>query len=110
MRRIALILMVLAGDLYAQDWRRLKDVEIDAALSARVIDYDGAWQEFLASGRTLYNAGQDSWGYWETREGQYCSQWPPAGGWACYDVLQNGSAIRFVGQSGEITVGTLRSP
>ncbi|WP_235871308.1 hypothetical protein [Shimia sediminis] len=108
MRRIALIFMLLANAGHAEDWQTLTTKEITTALSGRTIDYDAAWQEFLPSGRTLYNSGRDSWGYWEARDNQYCSQWPPADGWACYNVLQRGTQIRFVGESGDATDGTLR--
>lgn len=110
MRRIALILFVSANAAQADDWVHLQNTEIHGALSGQVVDYDAAWQEFLPSGRTLYNAGRDSWGYWAARDGQYCSQWPPADGWACYDISQKGDLIRFVGQSGKATIGVLRAP
>ncbi len=110
MRRIALILMVCANTVLADEWIRLLDSDIQPALEGQIVDYDDAWQEFLPSGRTLYNAGRDSWGHWDVRAGQYCSQWPPAGGWACYDVSQKGALIRFAGQSGVATIGVLRTP
>lgn len=108
MRRIALIFMLLANMGHAEDWRPLTTDEIKTTLSGQTLDYEIAWQEFLVSGRTLYNAGCDSWGYWEARGDQYCSQWPPADGWACYDVMQHADKIRFVGESGDATDGVLR--
>ena len=108
MRRIALVFLLLAGMAQAEEWKALTTDEIRSALNDRTLDYGDAWQEFLASGRTLYNAGSDSWGYWAARGDQYCSQWPPADGWACYDVLQRADDIRFVGESGHATDGTLR--
>ncbi|MEO1733028.1 MAG: hypothetical protein AAFR45_05280 [Pseudomonadota bacterium] len=65
----------------------------------------GAWQDFRASGRTLYNAGEDSWGYWGVRGDQYCSMWPPSDLWACYDMARSGDVIRFIGASGDVTDG-----
>lgn len=66
----------------------------------------------FASGRTNYNAGRDSWDYWEVRNNAYCSQWPPADGWACYKMehSQQGEQvkIRFIGESGDIIEGVLR--
>ncbi len=106
LRRFALIL-ALASPAAAQEWVALDDAGIAAALTDARVAYDGAWQEFYASGRTLYNAGRDSWGYWAPRGGRYCSQWPPADGWACYDVERAGDRVRFIGDSGEITEGLI---
>ena len=80
---------------------------VRAALAGQRLVYAEAWQEFRTSGRTLYNAGRDTWGYWEARGGQYCSQWPPADGWACYDVARDGARVRFIGESGDVTEGRI---
>jgi len=91
----------------AQEWRALSGPDIAEALTGRILQYDsGAWQDFRASGRTLYNAGADSWGYWAVREDAYCSMWPPSDLWACYGVEASDDAIRFVGDApGDITTG-----
>jgi hypothetical protein len=107
MRRIALILLFLPTALYAQDWHRLAGDEIAQALAGHKAQYDRGWQIFYASGRTLYNAGQDSWGYWAVRGDEYCSQWPPSDGWSCYQVEARGDSIRFVGRQGDVTEGLL---
>ncbi|MCT4555674.1 MAG: hypothetical protein N4A53_13380 [Pelagimonas sp.] len=99
--------LLLPCGAWAEDWQALADAEIRSALADQRLTYGSAWQEFYASGRTLYNAEQDSWGDWAARGDQYCSQWPPAGGWACYDVLRLGDRIRFVGDSGDVTDGVL---
>ncbi|MDJ0823706.1 MAG: hypothetical protein QNJ09_18100 [Paracoccaceae bacterium] len=108
MRGCVAILTVLltAGPGFA-DWRAMSGAEITEALTDTRLVYAEAWQEFYASGRTLYNAGADSWGYWDTRSDRYCSQWPPAGGWACYDMQRNDAtgALRFIGESGDVTEG-----
>lgn len=92
---------------WAEDWRALDGVAIAKALTGRKVVYETAWQDFRASGRTLYNAGTDSWGTWTTRGDQYCSQWPPSAAWACYDVDLNGdgTAVRFRGEGEDISVG-----
>jgi hypothetical protein len=109
MRRIALIVALMAGGVVSASdasWQPMTGAEIRAALEGRVLIYDsGAWQEFRASGRTLYNAGNDSWGYWNTRGDQYCSQWPPQGQWECYAIQRNKDRLRFVGPSGDVTEG-----
>jgi len=84
------------------------------ALVDRKLSYEnGAWQEFLTSGRTLYNAGSDSWGYWELHEdtgsaARYCSQWPPNGDWDCYDLCRTSGPerIHFLDDYGNSSVGT----
>ena len=106
LRRFALI-ACLAAPVAAQDWTGLDEADIAEVLTGQRVSYDGAWQEFYASGRTLYNAGRDSWGYWEPRGGRYCSRWPPADGWACYDVERAGNRVRFIGDSGDITEGRI---
>jgi hypothetical protein len=94
------------GGSWAQaDWTPLDAAAIRAALTDRTLVYDAAWQSFRASGRTLYNAGHDSWGYWTVRGDRYCSQWPPADDWTCYDIERKGAVIRFVGAGGDVTEG-----
>jgi hypothetical protein len=79
---------------------------ITAALEGRKLEYtNGAWQEFRASGRTLYNAGRDSWGYWAVRGDAYCSAWPPSDLWDCYAVEGSAGGVRFRGAAGEVTKG-----
>lgn len=91
-----------------ENWTKLDSEGIQAALSGQTVDYDKAWQVFRPSGATLYNAGRDSWGKWDVRDDQYCSQWPPADGWACYDVEVDGKNVRFTGESGIPTDGMFR--
>lgn len=106
---LALILAPLAAFAGDTDWQVLHGEQLRAALEGRTLVYtSGAWQEFRATGRTLYNAGEDSWGYWRIQGDQYCSQWPPSDLWACYDLQASGGqasggGLRFVGASGEVT-------
>ena len=109
MGRFALVAGLLASAAGAQDWRPLVGEEIAAFLTDREVGYDRACQRFFASGRTLYNAGQVSWGYWQVRGDRYCSQWPPSGLWDCYLVQRQGTdGVRFVGPDGSATTGTRR--
>ncbi|KIC17548.1 hypothetical protein [Leisingera sp. ANG-Vp] len=108
MRQIALMIAVscAVSPLWAAEWRVLSGEEVQAALEGRKLVYgNGAWQELRASGRTLYNAGQDSWGHWGVRDGKYCSTWPPSDLWACYVLESDGEALRFTGKSGDVTTG-----
>ena len=103
MRRFALFaLMICAVPATAQDnWVELSGDEIREALTDRRLQYANAWQEFNASGRTLYNAGEDSWGYWRIQGDQYCSMWPPSDLWACYSFSKDGGVFRFEGVRGD---------
>ena len=108
MRRIALVLMVWAGAGMAENWVPLRGEALTGFLTDRVVEYDAAWQRFHATGRTLYHAGRESWGYWTERDGQYCSQWPPSGLWECYDVESRGvNEVRFIDGGGKTTKGRL---
>ena len=105
MRRFALIVLLIwpftvsAGDV----WAPLSGSEIREALTGRTLQYETAWQDFRASGKTLYNAGSDSWGNWRIEDDQYCSQWPPNDLWACYEMERSGDRLRFVGPNNDIT-------
>jgi hypothetical protein len=102
MRRFALMMALMAGPVAADGWHPLSGSEIRAALEGRKVHYARAWQDFRASGRTLYHAGQDSWGYWRIQSDQYCSQWPPSDLWACYGLERQGDRLRFVGEGDDI--------
>ncbi len=106
MRRIMVVLLLLAGPAHGQDWAPLTGPEIEALLTDATVSYGTARQRFFPSGRTLYNAGRDSWGYWSVRGDQYCSNWPPADRWDCYDMTASGEAVRFIDANGGITEGT----
>lgn len=106
MKRILVAMIIAPAMLWAEDWRALKGAEIAVALTDRDLIYANATQRFYASGRTLYDAGQESWGYWAVRGDQYCSQWPPSDGWDCYDMAQSGAVLRFIGPDGSTIDGT----
>jgi hypothetical protein len=91
----------------AQEWVALNGAEITAALTDRSVKYGDATQRFYASGRTLYNAGQDSWGYWRVEGDKYCSQWPPGERWDCYrlEKTSDGTQIRFLDPENRPFVG-----
>ena len=110
MRHFCLMLLTAGGPVWADDWRPLSGDAIREALSDRPVDYEAAWQRFTASGMTLYNAGQDSWGNWDVRGDAYCSEWPPQSAWVCYDVDldADGQRVRFRGAGNDVTVGRFR--
>ena len=105
---ITLCVCANAQITWAESWTPMNNAEITAALSEKTYIYADATQVFYASGRTLYNAGRESWRYWAARGDQYCSQWPPGELWSCYD-LERGApgVIRFVAPDGSATEGRL---
>lgn len=105
MKWSAVLVWMCAGGaaLASEDWHTLTGGEIREALTDRKLQYRTAWQEFRSSGRTLYNAGNDSWGYWRVESDQYCSMWPPSDLWACYDMARSGQNLRFIGAGGDVT-------
>lgn len=109
MRLAVLVLaaVFLAAGASAQDWRALNGAEIEHALTSRSLQYDGARQDFKPSGKTLYDAGEASWGNWRVDDDKYCSQWPPNSDWVCYavDIHRRGLDLRFVDGQGNFTVG-----
>lgn len=109
MLRVVILAVIFPGFVMASEWVPLLGAEIAATLQDRSVVYDAARQVFHASGRTSYDTGQVSWGHWDVRGDQYCSNWPPAAGWACYhmDMDTKAGAVRFVGESGFATVGVL---
>lgn len=100
MRILVAVLASFPMIAWADGFKTLDNAGIVATLTDQKLRYSDAWQEFFLSGRTLYNGGRDSWGYWRAEGGQYCSQWPPSDVWACYDVQTDRTVIRFVGAGG----------
>ena len=101
--------MVFAVPAQAGDWVPLDGPAIDETLSDSKVTYEDAWQVFHGTGKTLYNAGRDSWGNWRVQGNQYCSEWPPNAGWDCFDlyVSADGSMVRFVSKTGHQTDGEI---
>ncbi|WP_299040999.1 hypothetical protein [uncultured Tateyamaria sp.] len=107
MRRFALILVLLAGPVAAEQWMPMTGDEIRTALTGRTLAYPDTTQDFRDSGRTLYiHKGRESWGYWRVEGDAYCSQWPPNDLWACYGMDRRGDILRFVRERDDITEAT----
>lgn len=104
-RLTLLLLLVTTLPVRAEEWVPLNTNAITETLSETLWHYDDAKQHFYASGRTLYDAGRPSWGYWRTEADQYCSQWPPRNEWSCYGLEKNGDRVRFVAPDGSYTEG-----
>lgn len=106
MRRIVWIMALWPGLMGAQEADLMSGAQIEAALTGQKLIYEGgAWQDFRESGRSLYNAGRDSWGYWAVRGDRYCSQWPPSDSWACFDMQRAPDGVTFIGDHGDVTTG-----
>ena len=66
MRQFLSAMIILAAlPAAASDWQVLNGEDIRDVLTGRIVDYEAAWQDFRASGQTLYHAGADSWGTWD---------------------------------------------
>ncbi|MEM0976686.1 MAG: hypothetical protein AAGJ34_04040 [Pseudomonadota bacterium] len=107
LRAFGLFAIVCATSVQAGEWRMLSGPEIEALLDDTRLEYDGAWQEFYKSGKTLYNAGRDSWGNWRVQGNLYCSEWPPNAGWDCYAMTKRREVVRFIDTKGNVSEGTL---
>jgi hypothetical protein len=108
MRNALLILLMAASPAFADDWQVLSGDEITAALTDRMLRYEGGeTQQFDANGTTRYESPEVSNGQWRVTGDQYCSQWPPSDRWACYDVQGEaaGLDIRFIAGDGSISTG-----
>lgn len=102
---LGLVLLLQVNTAFAgEDWTAMAVSD----LTGLTLDYETATQVFYESGRTLYDAGQPSWGYWRDQAGRYCSQWPPSDLWACYDLERSGASVRFLDDRGDATVGVIR--
>ncbi|MEM6277314.1 MAG: hypothetical protein AAF714_10215 [Pseudomonadota bacterium] len=107
--RLLTLLACLPVAAMAQDFTPLAGPDIEAALNDVTLDYAGGEEQtFYASGRTLYDNGRPSWGYWTVRGDAYCSEWPPAGGWDCYTMDRAGDVLRFISETGHVTAGRIR--
>ena len=106
MKRMAILWALWPGLLAAGEFVPLSGAEISAALTDQTLIYEQARQVFYISGQTLYETSRPSWGRWQVRGDQYCSQWPPTDTWSCYDMARDGATLRFIAADGSVTDGT----
>ena len=84
---------------------KLSGPEIAALLPTIAATGEATSQSFAVDGSTIYvSSGRPSNGRWRVEGDQYCSVWPPAERWACYDVLRDGDQIIWVDRSGGRTI------
>ncbi|KAB7615874.1 hypothetical protein F9L33_03690 [Amylibacter sp. SFDW26] len=110
MLRLIIIFTFIGSLASADTWLKLSNNEIETALSNRTLQYSGAIQVFYENGDTYYASQRPTHGKWDVEENQYCSVWPPAVTWVCYDVERNtdGTAIRFISKDGSADIGTYK--
>ena len=107
------ILLEAAQADNTSDWNPLSGQQIQKVLAGASLVYPdegGATQDFESNGSTVWVQGAPSFGEWKVSDTQYCSVWPPSAAWVCYDVSINeqGTAVRFVGDSGKIYEGIFK--
>lgn len=87
------------------DEQPMKGPEVKVFLEGATVEgnQDGAaWsQKFAADGTTVYTtASGDQPGHWEVRGDKFCSNWPPATTWDCYEITGEGDNISFIPDGG----------
>ena len=107
MLRLITIFMFIASMSSAETWQKLSNEGIEAALSGKTLKYGYPIQKFFADGRTTYETQIVTHGEWRAENNKYCSVWPPAVTWVCYDVEANseGTKVRFIAKNGTIDIG-----
>ncbi|MEO0637109.1 MAG: hypothetical protein AAFY73_10715 [Pseudomonadota bacterium] len=100
MIRMLLPLLALTSPVHAET--ALNGAQITERLSGNTaiarISAGTPWrQHFAEDGTTRYYSGSRpaSLGKWEVRGDEYCSLWPPARAWECYEVRADGAAISW---------------
>ncbi len=102
LRNTALLAVLLPTVAFAEA-QKLTGPEIQRLLPTVTAYGENTKQTFYEGGTTDYiDGGRPSVGYWRTSETQYCSKWPPFGGWTCYDVMLDEEAgeLIWIGDSG----------
>ncbi len=104
MLRYAILCTAAFPALASAAEKMLSGEEIQAFLPTITAFGESTKQTFYEGGTTDYiDGGRPSVGYWRTSDTQYCSKWPPFGGWVCYDVIVDKEAdeLIWIGDSGK---------
>ena len=102
---IALLMTLgLAISAAHADFERLDGAGIATALNGKTIGGETWAQTFDATGITAYseNGEAPTQGRWLVRKDRFCSQWPAAPAWVCYDMFREGDLVVLVGENGKI--------
>ncbi len=115
---VLILLTIIANPAPAAE-RRLTGPEIVNLLAGATVIGAGFSQEFFRPKRnwpanTTNKEGSNlTFGKWEIRANQYCSQWPPSKLWSCYRVttwVNDGSiGIAWIDSSGRRFEGEIAS-
>ena len=109
-----LISVIVTGLSCGSAWAELRNLtgeEIAALLPAIVASGKKTRQTFSVAGATTYtDRGRDTYGSWRVQGDKYCSQWPPADGWACYGVAYDAetATLVWIDGGGDRTINTVR--
>jgi hypothetical protein len=99
MKTLVATVLVL-GAMLSPAWavpKNLTGEEIAELLPKIIASGEQTRQTFSAAGATTYtDRGRDTYGSWRVQGDKYCSQWPPADGWACYGVEYDADAATLV--------------
>lgn len=109
MGRLIVAIAVLSAAPALAEPRLMSGEEIRELLPTIVAYGEDTEQVFYEGGTTNYvDNGRPSVGYWRTSDTQYCSKWPPFGGWVCYDVRldEDAGELIWIGDSGTPLVNT----
>jgi len=103
MLRMIVLLTAFTPTASFAEAEKLSGPEIQELLPTIIAYGESTKQTFYEGGTTDYiDGGRPSVGYWRTSETQYCSKWPPFGGWTCYDVTldEKANELVWIGDSG----------
>lgn len=113
----ALLLAALASCGARAAEHKLTGPEIERLLTDATVSGgsgDAAFKQYFASGGGTTYVGSEntpSQGSWRVQGDQYCSTWPPAASWACYDVEGDAAAspptVTWIGENGVRYTGTV---
>ena len=72
----------------ALDAKAIEAVLNDITVYGLPLAPDSWRQSFAKNGETIYvdASGAKTFGQWLTRDGKYCSLWPPSDRWVCYGM------------------------
>jgi hypothetical protein len=107
---LALLSLAAAISTAQAEYQPLSGPQVRHLLSGQVATGQNFVQTFGADGSTtyVYQNGNPSRGSWRVEGDKYCSKWPPAGGWACYDMTResagdNVDRVRWIDATGDVT-------
>ncbi len=84
----------------SQRWLNTQEIETYlGGFFVKGVFHGTQWSSYFSpTGSTTFLASSrpPSYGEWKAEDNQYCSQWPPSGGWDCYRISADGEEVTFV--------------